>query len=56
MIGNDYLTVDFTKVDQPTRYIKNKRVRFGIASSGALSTLDITKLTPLQIEVLRYST
>lgn len=53
IVGGDYLTLRFEGSEKPVRYIKNGQLRFGIASDGRLSTLDILNLTEDQVNLLK---
>ncbi len=52
-IGRDYISLAFSKAGNPVRYIRNERVRFGIASNGDLASIDLTELTQSQIELVK---
>lgn len=54
-IGEDYLTLDFNKLEKPSRYIRNNQVRLGISSKDELSNIEIIGLTSDQIELLRQA-
>lgn len=53
MLGEDYLTLKFENVREPVRYVRNNQLRFGVASNGMLSSLDILGLTEDEINRLR---
>lgn len=53
ILGENYLTLQFESVDKSVRYVKNNQLRFGIASNGMLSTLDIVGLTTDEINMLK---
>ncbi len=55
VIGNDYLILTFNEADIPSRYIKNGQVRLGVSSKEELSTIEVTKLTPEQVDVLKQA-
>ncbi len=55
VVGSDYLTVTFSEVDSPSRYIKNDKVRLGISPREELSTLEIIGLTPEQVDLLKQN-
>lgn len=54
ILGKDYLTLQFENVDKPIKYIKNNRLRFGVASNGMLSALDVMGLSEDEVNLLRY--
>ena len=55
VIGEDYLTLGFNKLEKPSRYIRNNQVRLGVSSKDELSTIEIIELTSGQIELLKQA-